>query len=69
MDALNKREYNREFSSADIDNQTLSELLWVARCYNTEDKGTALSSMNYNEVDLYVVKNAEHSFIMSGIIF
>jgi len=55
MDALNKRESIREFSTANIDNQMLSNLLWAAWGYNREDKSTAPSAVNYQELDLYVV--------------
>lgn len=58
MDALSKRQTIREFSSADIDNQMLSNLLWAAWGYNRDDKRTAPSSMNYQELDLYVVKKS-----------
>jgi len=55
MEALSKRESIREFSTADIDNQTLSNLLWAAWGYNREDKRTAPSAMDYQELELYVV--------------
>jgi len=58
MDALSKRQTTREFSSADIDNQMLSNLLWAAWGYNRDDKRTAPSSMNTQELDLYVVKKS-----------
>ena len=58
MDALNKRETTREFSSEDIDNQTLSNLLWAAWGYNRPDKRTAPSANNKQELDLYVVKKS-----------
>jgi len=55
MEALSKRESTREFSPEDIDNQTLSNLLWAAWGYNRADKRTAPSSQNKQEIDLYVV--------------
>ena len=55
MDALNKRETIREFSTADIDNQMISNLLWAAWGYNRDDKRTAPSAMNYQELELYVI--------------
>lgn len=58
MDALNKRETTREFSSDDIDNQMLSNMLWAAWGYNRENKRTAPSAMDYQELDLYVVKKS-----------
>ena len=56
MEALSKRESTREFSPEDIDNQTLSNLLWAAWGYNRADKRTAPSANNKQEIDLYVVK-------------
>jgi nitroreductase len=58
MDALSKRSSCREFSNEEIDNQVLSNLLWAAWGYNREDKRTAPSSMNFQEIDLYVVKKS-----------
>lgn len=55
MEALNKRVSTREFSVADLDNQTLSNMLWAAWGYNREDKRTAPSANNKQEISLYVV--------------
>jgi len=55
MEALSKRSTHREFSSDEIDNQTLSNLLWAAWGYNRSDKRTAPSAMNKQELELYVV--------------
>ena len=55
MEALNKRSTNRDFKAEDLDNQTLSNLLWAAWGYNRADKRTAPSSQNKQEMDLYVV--------------
>lgn len=55
MEALNNRSSSREFSTADIDNQTLSNLLWAAWGYNREDKRTAPSANNKQELSLFVV--------------
>lgn len=54
MEALNNRSSCREFSSEDLNMQTLSNLLWAAWGYNREDKRTAPSSMNKQEMHLYV---------------
>ena len=54
MEALNKRASAREFSSQKLDNQTLSNLLWAAWGYNREDKRTAPTANNKQEIDLYV---------------
>jgi len=58
MDALSKRASTREFSAEEIDDQVLSNLLWAAWGFNREDKRTAPSSMNKQEVELYVVKKS-----------
>ena len=55
MEALSKRSTHRDFSTAEIDNQTLSNLLWAAWGFNREDKRTAPSGNNKQEIDLYVV--------------
>lgn len=55
MEALNNRSSCREFSTEEIDMQTLSNLLWAAWGYNRPDKRTAPSSMNKQELSLYVV--------------
>lgn len=55
MDCLNSRQSVRTFDeNRGIDNQTLSNLLWAAWGYNREDKRTAPSSRNKQEIDLYV---------------
>jgi len=58
MEALSKRSTTREFSSDEIDNQTLSNLLWAAWGYNRPDKRTAPSANNKQELDLYVAKES-----------
>lgn len=55
MEALSKRSSTREFSSKPLDLQTTSNLLWAAWGYNREDKRTAPSSQNKQELELYVV--------------
>jgi len=55
MEALNKRATNRDFSTADLDNQTISNLLWAAWGINrTDDRRTAPSSQNKQPLSLYV---------------
>lgn len=57
MDALSQRHSTRDFDSTrDLSNQTLSNLLWAAWGFNRADKRTAPSSMNRQEIDLYVVR-------------
>lgn len=58
MDALNKRCSTREFSATEIDKQTLSNLLWSAWGYNRENKRTAPSSRNLQELELYIVRKS-----------
>ena len=55
MEALNKRQSIRSYTDERIDTQTLSNLLWAAWGYNRDDKRTAPSGMNKQEIDLYVV--------------
>jgi nitroreductase len=62
MDALNERQSNRDFSDKELSLQTLSDLLWAANGFNREDKRTAPSSQNRQEIDLYV-------FLKSGVYF
>jgi nitroreductase len=55
MEALNKRASTREFSTAALDNQTLSNLLWAAWGFNRADKRTAPTANNKQELSVYVV--------------
>ncbi len=55
MKALNERQSTREFSEKEISLQDLSDLCWAAWGFNRKDKRTAPSSMNKQEMDLYVV--------------
>ena len=57
MDALNERQSNREFSDKELSMQTLSDLLWAAWGFNRDDKRTAPSSADRQELDLYVALN------------
>jgi len=62
MTALNERQSNRDFSDKELSPQILSDLLWAANGFNREDKRTAPSSQNRQEIDLYV-------FMQSGTYF
>ena len=55
IEALRRRESQREFSSEPLDRQQLSNLLWAAAGINRPALGgrTAPSAMNAQEVDLY----------------
>lgn len=54
MTVLNERKSSRDFSEKSLPNQQLSNLLWAAWGYNREDKRTAPSSQNKQEMDIYV---------------
>lgn len=55
MEALSKRETNRNFSQKEISNQKLSNLLWAAFGINRPNgKRTAPSARNSQEIDVYV---------------
>jgi len=56
MEALADRHTSREFASETLSLQILSDLLWAADGFNRPDKKkrTAPSSMNYQEIDIYL---------------
>ncbi|MDR1673689.1 MAG: SagB/ThcOx family dehydrogenase [Bacteroidales bacterium] len=54
MDALNKRQSVREYSAKAIESQKLSNLLWAAYGFNRDDKRTAPSANNRQELEVYV---------------
>jgi len=56
MDALRRRQSQREFSPEPLGEQCLSDLLWAAAGINRPDLGgrTAPSAMNAQEVELHV---------------
>lgn len=63
MEALNQRQSNREYTGKEMDNQTLSNLLWAANGFNRLDKRTVPTSQNKQEMDVYVVfKNAAYLY-------
>ncbi|MDR0864769.1 MAG: SagB/ThcOx family dehydrogenase [Candidatus Symbiothrix sp.] len=55
MEALNERQTTREFSDRELDEQTLSDLLWAAYGFNRDDKRTAPSANDHQEFSIYVV--------------
>ena len=56
MEALSERQSTREFDpEKQLSEQTLSDLLWAAWGYNREDKRTAPSALNKQEISLYVI--------------
>ncbi|NLZ64302.1 MAG: SagB/ThcOx family dehydrogenase [Lentisphaerae bacterium] len=56
MQALNERRSTRAFKPEALSLQHLGDLLWAAWGYNREDKRTAPTAINAQEIDLYVVK-------------
>ena len=54
MTVLNERKSTREFTDKAVSDQTLSNLLWAAWGYNRENKRTAPSSRDKQEIDVYV---------------
>lgn len=56
MQALKNRHTSREFSSQELSDQVLSNLLWAACGINRPDSGkrTAPTAMNQQEIDIYV---------------
>jgi nitroreductase len=54
MDALSERQSNRDFSDKELSLQTLSDLAWAAYGFNRENKRTAPTSQDRQEIDLYV---------------
>lgn len=54
MDVLSKRSTHREFSTKELTDQQLSNLLWAANGVNRSDgKRTAPSARNCQEIDIY----------------
>lgn len=55
MQALSERQSSRSFSDDKLTEQQLSDMLWAAFGYTREGKKhTAPSSMNYQEIQIYV---------------
>jgi nitroreductase len=56
MQALNERQSTRSFTKDNLTQQQLSDLLWAGWGFNRSDqkKRTAPSSMNVQEIDVYV---------------
>ncbi len=55
MKSLNERKSTRSFSEKDLSDQQLSDLLWAANGFNREDKRTAPTAMDRQELELYVI--------------
>ena len=54
MEAINLRQSTREFSSKELSQQTLSNLLWTAYGFNREDKRVVPSANNKQSFEVYV---------------
>ncbi len=62
MQALSERKSAREFQETELPDEALSNLLWAANGFNREDKRTAPTANNKQELELYLV-------MKSGIYF
>ena len=68
MDALKNRETTRSFKQDELPLQVLSNLLWAANGINRPNgKHTAPSSMNYQEIDIFVaLKSGIYKYDIKG---
>ncbi len=55
MESLNNRKSTRSFSDKELTDQQLSNLLWAANGFNRDDKRTAPTAHNRQELELYVI--------------
>jgi SagB-type dehydrogenase family enzyme len=55
MEALSDRQSTRDYSDKELDEQTLSNLLWATYGFNRESKRTAPSANDRQEFVIYVV--------------
>lgn len=62
MQALKERKSTRDFIDKEMPVSTLSDLLWSANGFNREDKRTAPTANNKQEIELYVA-------LKSGLYF
>ena len=54
MQALNERKSTRSYQDKELTLQQLSDLLWAANGFNRDDKRTAPTANNRQELELYV---------------
>ncbi|WP_313382215.1 SagB/ThcOx family dehydrogenase [Proteiniphilum saccharofermentans] len=54
MQALNERKSIRSYQDKELTSQQLSDLLWAANGFNRDDKRTAPTANNRQELELYV---------------
>ncbi|MFZ0453292.1 MAG: SagB/ThcOx family dehydrogenase [Ignavibacteriaceae bacterium] len=59
MEALSKRKSSRNFSSKELSNQVLSNLLWAAYGFNRPEQKmrTAPSAWNVQNINIYIAKS------------
>ncbi len=55
MQALNERKSVRSYRDKELTIRQLSDLLWAANGFNRDDKRTAPTANNRQELELYVV--------------
>lgn len=67
MQALSERKSTREFQEKELPNNVLANLLWAANGFNREDKRTAPTANDRQELELYVVlKNGIYLYNAKG---
>lgn len=54
FDAIKQRQSTRDIAETALDNQTLSDLLWVAYGFNRDGMRVVPSALNKQELDVYV---------------
>ena len=57
METIGERKTIREFKAQNVDDQTLSEILWVAFGISHDGKRTIPTAMNQQNLKVYVVRN------------
>ncbi|MDR1384203.1 MAG: SagB/ThcOx family dehydrogenase [Planctomycetaceae bacterium] len=55
FDTFSERQSNRNISDADLDLQTISDILWSAYGFNRDDKRVIPTAINKQEIDVYAV--------------
>lgn len=66
MQALNERQSIRSYQDKPLTVQQLSDLLWAANGFNRDDKRTAPTANNRQELELYVVTKEGAYFYDAG---
>jgi len=55
FETFSERQSNRNISEADLDLQTVSDILWSAYGFNRDDKRVVPTANNKQEIDIYAV--------------